>query len=149
MKLFFATPFAPDELPRAATAKQLSARAFSLLEVIVASAIFFLAMFSILSLTASNIRAARLIQRVPVDAAMLAAELSVTNRLEEGVETGDFGDLYPGYSWSRETYQVATNGLFRVDFMVRGSQESKNYESTMSILMFHPDSAVTSRGLGQ
>jgi hypothetical protein len=149
MKLLPAKKASVGEAQLPATAKHLFARAFSLLEVIVASAIFFLAMFSILSLTAGNIRAARLIQRVPVDAAMLAAELSVTNRLEEGIETGDFGDLYPGYSWSRETYQVATNGLFRVDFMVRGSQEAKNYEYSMSILMFHPDSAVTSQGLGR
>src|SRR5688572_14984674 len=94
-------------------------RAFSLLEVMLAIGIFFIAIFAILGMMSNWLNAARSLQDTQVDASDLAAELSITNRLDEGVESGDFGDLHPGYEWTRETILVGTNGLFRVDFRVR------------------------------
>src|SRR2546425_4524932 len=92
--------------------------AFSLLEVMIAMALFFMAIFAILGLTSQSIGAAARLQRNAVDIASLAAELSLTNALQEGGDSGDFGDLYPGVSWTREVTQVGSNGLYRVDFIV-------------------------------
>src|SRR5262245_43913614 len=78
---------------------------FTLLEVSIAVAIFFMAVFAILGLVSNTLRNARALQRVEADAGMLAGELSLTNRLYEGFDSGDFsgfsesGDMYPGYSW--------------------------------------------------
>ncbi|MFM8360504.1 MAG: prepilin-type N-terminal cleavage/methylation domain-containing protein [Verrucomicrobiota bacterium] len=111
--------------------------AFTLLEVAVASAVLALALFAVLRLCAVSLRMARALDRVHVDASSLAAELSLTNRLEEGSDSGNFGDLHPGYSWSRTITEYNTNGLFQVDFMVFGGRQE---ESRMSILLYRPDS---------
>ena len=60
-------------------------------------------------------------QKFP-DIDALAAQLIMkvrTNKLEEGSGEGDFGDLYPGYTWRGETNQIATNGLDQVVKRVR------------------------------
>ncbi len=69
-----------------------------------------------------------------MDASSLAAELSISNRLEEMSDHGDFGKLYPGYQWSRSVYEVGTNGLFRADFVIIGGP--KGSERRMSALYF-------------
>lgn len=118
-------------------ARRRGRRAFTLLEVAVASAVLALALFAVLRLCAVSLRMARALDRVHVDASSLAAELSLTNRLEEGSDSGNFGDLHPGYSWSRTITEYNTNGLFQVDFMVFGGRQE---ESRMSILLYRPDS---------
>jgi general secretion pathway protein I len=121
--------------------------AFTLLEVMIALSIFFIAMFAILDLTGRCLKSAHALQQPIVDATSLAAELSMTNRLEEGVESGDFGDLYPGYTWTRAIYQVRTNGLFQVDFAVVAPAPQARIDSQMSILLYRPDSAQPGRTL--
>ena len=117
--------------------------AFSLLEVMIAMALFFMAIFAILGLVSQNIGAAARLQRHEVDIGSLAAELSLTNILQEGAESGDFGDLYPGVTWTREIVEVSSNGLYRVDFTVmqpplnRRSKAPASVE-TMSILLYRP-----------
>ena len=113
---------------------------FTLLEVMIALAIFFVAMFTILDSTSRSLRAARGLEMQLPDVSMLAAELALTNRLEEGVVDGDFGDLYPDFTWTRDIYEVRTNGLFRVDFTIRGAQKDRNLEWETSILLWRPDS---------
>lgn len=112
--------------------------AFTLIEVMVASAVLVISLASILLIVSNGIRTARILDRVHVDASSAAAELSLTNRLEEGTDSGDFGNLHPGYSWTREVTEAGTNGLFRVDFVVSGGGEA---ESKLSILLFRPASA--------
>jgi hypothetical protein len=117
--------------------------AFTLLEVMIASGLFFMAMFAILGLVAGTLRNARGIQKVDVDAGMIAAELSLTNKLAEETVSGDFGDLHPGYSWRRDGYlwpTAPTNGLFQVDFTVSHQVGYHPVETHMSILLFRPDS---------
>lgn len=118
--------------------------AFTLLEVVIALSIFFIAMFAILDLTGQSLRTARALRQTTVTASTLAAELCLTNRLEEGAESGDFGDLYPGYTWTRDIklWETApTNGMFQVDFTVYAHTGRKSrVESKMSILLFRPDS---------
>ncbi len=58
-------------------------RAFSLMEVMIAMGIFFMSVFVILSLVSSSLQNARRLQRPMVDAAMIASELSLTNKLVE------------------------------------------------------------------
>jgi hypothetical protein len=122
--------------------RHVRTRAFSLLEVMIASGILFLCLFAILELLSTSLRGARLLQRTTVDAGMLAAELSLTNKLSEGTESGDFGKLYPDYHWTREIQEASTNGLFLVDFTVyrRGIQTP---ESHLSFLLYKPDSVRT------
>ena len=106
----------------------------------IAGGILFMCLFAILELVANSLRNARALQRLPVDTGMLAAELSLTNRLEEGSDSGDFGDLYRDYQWRRRIYEVDTNGLFEVDFTVIHHTDSQPVESHMSILLYRPDS---------
>jgi hypothetical protein len=121
-------------------------RAFTLLEVMIAVAIFFMAVFAILGLVSNTLRNARALQRVEADVGMLAGELSLTNKLYEGSDSGDFGDLYPGYSWSREIYEVGSNGLFRVDFFVTHRLGNNTVVAPLSTLMFKPESPPTTGG---
>ena len=128
------------------------ADAFSLLEVCIAVAIFFMAVFAILGLVSNTLRNARALQRVEADAGLLAGELSLTNRLFEGFDSGDFsgfsesGNLYPGFEWSREIYEVGSNGLFRVDFVVSGRIGNNPLDSHLSVLFFRPESPASSGG---
>jgi prepilin-type N-terminal cleavage/methylation domain-containing protein len=115
-----------------------SQKAFTILEVMVAMAIFFVALFAILDLTSRSLKAARSLEPFHVDASSIAAQLSLTNRLVEGVESGDFGDLYPEYGWTQEITQIATNGLFQVNFTVFNASNKRVASATTSIMMYRP-----------
>src|SRR5450432_732810 len=118
-------------------------RAFSLLEVMIAIGIFFMATFVILGLVSSVLANARRLQRPMVDAAMIASELSLTNQLVEEVQSGDFGKAYPGYNWTAEITEEQTNKLFRVDFVVQRS-DNKEVMQKMSVLFYRPQSKAGS-----
>jgi hypothetical protein len=117
-----------------------SARAaFSLLEVMVACGIFFMAVFAILAMISGVLRNARSLRRVDLDAGMVAAQISNTNKLFEGAASGDFGNVYRDYSWETETFEVATNGLWQVDIVVRRRGLQKPVD-VMSIWLYRPES---------
>ena len=126
-----------------------SERAFSLLEVMIAMALFFTAIFAILSLTSQSLGAARHLQLSHVDIGGLAGMISLTNRVEEGALpqeiVAQFEEFNPGYTCTGEIMEVSSNGLFRVDFEVVGLHGKKVVGSTMSILMFRPESSASSR----
>jgi len=113
--------------------------AFSLLEVMIASGIFFMCIFAILAMVSSLLRNARGLRRIDLDAGMVAAQVGNTNKLYEGSESGDFGNMYPGYSWETETYEAGTNGLWQVDIIVR-RQGLQNPVDVMSIFLYRPES---------
>lgn len=123
-------------------------RAFSLLECMIAIAAFFIAVFAILALISQSLQNARHLQRPIVDAAMLASELSLTNQLVEGVDSGDFGKVYPGSTWTMATTEVLSNKLFEVDYIVQRPDGGR--PEKMSILFFRPQSKAGSLdgGLG-
>jgi Tfp pilus assembly protein PilV len=119
-----------------------SARAaFSLLEVMIACGIFFMAVFAILAMVSGVLRNARSLRRIPLDAGMVAAQISLTNKLYEGSQSGDFGNMYQDYSWEADTYEPpgATNGLFQVDIIVRCRGIQKPVD-VMSIWLYRPES---------
>src|SRR5262249_10562008 len=79
-----------------------SLSAFTLIEVMIACGIFFMATFAILALVASSLRNARALQRGDVDAGMAAAQifqLLKTNRQADISGSGDFGENHPGYTY--------------------------------------------------
>ena len=116
--------------------------AFTLMEVMIAIFIFFICIFGILELMSQSLKTARLLQKPRVDIGSLAAELTLTNKLEEGTAAGDFGDLYPNCSWSRNITQVSSNGLFQIDFTVVEMAGGNPVESKLSVLMYKPDSVA-------
>ncbi len=119
--------------------------AFSLVEVMVALAIFFMAVFTILGLLSTVLSNARALQnRKPADAGMVAAYLlSVTNQLTEGLQSGtfedfgDFGNEYSNYEWTFDAQPVETNGLWRVDCIVM--RRPGKLESQLSFFVFDPN----------
>ena len=125
--------------------KSQEREAFTLLEVMIAIGIFFTAMFAILELTTQNLRAARSLKNEGPTAGMVLAKISQTNLLYEGSEQGDFGDIFPTYSWVAETTLAGTNGLYKLDIAVlrAGAGEA---ESTMSAYLFRPQSPTRGGG---
>lgn len=114
--------------------------AFSLLEVMVALGIFFMAVFAILGVITNGMRNARTLQQKDPDAGMVAAEITVSNALVEQLESAQFSQQYAGYSWTRDTYEVLSNKLFQVDMIVQKSGADGKPVSKLSILLFRPQS---------
>lgn len=118
--------------------------AFSMLEVVIASAIFFMVAFSILALVTSSLASARRLQQRQPDPGLVAAALSMTNILVEEVVSGDFEDiapgLYPGYRWQYEPIEVLSNGLFEVTIVVFNTDRRGPSQSELKILMYRPES---------
>lgn len=121
-------------------------RGFTLLEVAIAMGIFFIAMFSILELTTQSLKSANLLQQNRPSPAMVVADLMLTNIVEVGYQSADFGDVYPDYAWEREIYEVGTNGLFQVDVRVYSLNAASTWESMMSLLLYRPDSVSSLTG---
>ena len=119
----------------------IRARAFSLMEVMIAVGIFFIALFSILGLVSQMLRNARAIQmKKGVDCGMVASQTSNTNKLTEEMRSGDFDDLYRSYEWTTDTYEVNSNGLFQVDMVVQRGSGNAPVDSKMSIILYRPES---------
>jgi len=72
---------------------QRPAHAFSLIEVMIAIGVLFICIFAILGVISNGLRGARALQRPDVDAGSVAAFFSITNKHEEGIESGSFDDL--------------------------------------------------------
>jgi hypothetical protein len=114
--------------------------AFTLLEVMIASGIFFMAIFAILSLVSSNIRNAHLLLRPQLDPGLILSDFIQTNKLTEGSDSGPVGDAFPGYNYETDVIQVASNGLFKVDVTITAPGGGPNSSSTVSVLLYRPDS---------
>jgi hypothetical protein len=117
-------------------------RAFSLLEVMIATGIFFMGAFAILSLVASSLENARRLSRPDVDAGPVAGYLLMTNILIEGhyeVNLGDFlGAAYNGYRVIYDVNEVETNRFYQVDFVVQSPDHSRPVVSQMTVDYFKP-----------
>jgi prepilin-type N-terminal cleavage/methylation domain-containing protein len=115
---------------------------FTLIEVMIAMAVFFIVVFAVLGMVVQSLGAARALQRPQPDFSILASALTLSNVLEEGVESGDFEDLGPEFrdwQWERQILEVGSNGLFQVDFFItRKGGGSKQVSESMSVLMYKP-----------
>jgi hypothetical protein len=110
---------------------------FSLLEVMIAIGIFFMVAFSVLALVSQCLRQAAALEQVRTPMGSLAAQVFATNHLEEGYDTGDFDDLFPGYRWTREVV-LLTNGFYEVYLTVSHDQQRKP-ESELLVHRYQPD----------
>ncbi len=119
-------------------------RAFSLLEVMIAIGIFFLAVFAILNLVSSALGNARRLQRPLVDASALVSQLSLTNKLREGTYSGNLGDMlgkaYQDYNWMGEIREVGSNHLYSAEYVIRHARGGAEIISQTSTLFFRPQS---------
>jgi hypothetical protein len=118
-------------------------RAFSLLEVMIAAAIFFLGVFAILGLASQSLANARRLQRPQVDASPVLAFYASTNILIEGTYDGylsDFlGEKYRDYRWTAEIIEVGSNKLYSVQCVVLPNY-GREIISDLSTVCFAPES---------
>lgn len=116
-------------------------RAFTLLEVMIAAGIFFMAVFAILGLVSQSLSNARRLQRPQVDASPVLAQYAATNSLVEGTYSGNLsdllGDAYRDYHWTAHIEEVATNKLFSVECVIQASG-SPVVISDLSTLLYRP-----------
>src|SRR5689334_15964610 len=99
---------------------------FTLLEVMVACAVFFMVTFAILELVTQGLVAARAIQKREPDPGIILASISLSNTLEEGSLSGTYEDIapgmYPGHQWDALIQEVGSNGLFEVTVMTHNEK---------------------------
>ena len=135
-------------LERGEGARRPARGAFTLLEVMIAMAIFCMAVFVILESTSQGLRAARSLQLNQPDVAMVVAELMLTNRLADSAIEGDLGDFYPGFTYRIEPpEEIFTNGFYQVDITILGPGVSAPYESKTSLYLWRPDSQRLNSGM--
>lgn len=109
--------------------------------------------FAVLQLVTSGLVAARKLQQREPDFGILAAELTLTNQLVEGSDSGDFEDMFPGlyrgYTWTRQITEVYSNSFFRVDVAIF-NDGARGSEPRQSAFFLHkpgspPGSATSGR----
>ena len=121
-------------------------RAFTLLEVMISIAIFFMAAFAILGLISSSLQNVRRLQRPSVDASPVLARYAATNSLIEDTYRGSLGDPellgkdYRDYKWIAEVVEVASNHLYGVTCEIRPASGKQEVISHMSTLLYKPQS---------
>ena len=119
-------------------------QAFTLLEVMIASAILVMAVFAILALVSSALGNARRLQRPLVDASALVSQLSLTNQLVEGTFSGNLGDVlgkaYQEYRWAGEIREVGSNHLYSADYVIQYAHGNSEILSRTTTLFYRPQS---------
>lgn len=132
------------------TVANATRRGFTLLEVMIAIAIFFVASFAILELISSSLQNVRRLQRPSVDAGPVMARFAATNILIEGSYSGSLGDPdllgkdYRDYNWAAEVVEVASNHLYGVTCIIRPAYGNHEVISHMSTLLYKPQSPAGS-----
>ena len=125
---------------------QRRARAFSLLEVMIAIAVFFVAAFAILGLISSSLNNVRRLQRPSVDASPVLATWIATNSWIEGHFHGSLGDEnllgkeYRDYNWDLDIIEVASNHLYLADCIVTAANGRREVISHLSTTGYKPHS---------
>lgn len=114
-------------------------RAFTLLETMIALLIFFTCIFGVLELVSQNLKAARRLQRPRPNIGVLPAKFGLTNALQEGVFDIPIEE-YPNTVGTANVVQIATNGLFRVDFALTDMNVRPPVTEQLSVIFYRPDS---------
>ena len=120
--------------------------AFSLLEVMIAIAIFFVASFAILGLVSASLDNVRRLQRPSVDASPVLARYAATNSLVEGTYSGSLGDPellgkdYRDYNYVVGIEEVRTNHLYSVHCVITPANGKRQIISDMITVLYKPQS---------
>jgi len=120
---------------------------FTLLEVIVACAIFFMAAFAILGVVTQGLAAARAMQvkEPDIGMAIVASGICLSNTLRSGSYQGDFEDLFPdmykGYSWMIDLHLVGSNGLWGADVALIKNAGKKGVGEQTTRILLHANQA--------
>ncbi|HEV2320312.1 MAG TPA: prepilin-type N-terminal cleavage/methylation domain-containing protein [Verrucomicrobiae bacterium] len=127
--------------------------AFTLMEVMIAIAVFCIGVFAILGLVASVMRGARLLNKPMVDAGAVAGVIANTNSLVEiQGASGDLseflGDNYKGYDYVYGITEIESNHLYQAEILVTGDTPGKPVLSKMDVLLFRPQSPPGSLDFG-
>ena len=119
--------------------------AFTLLEVLIAIVLFFMALFAILDVTMQSMRAAHALSRTGPTAGEAAALLSAsTNKYQEGIVSDTFDQtLYPDCSWEANMTLVGTNGMYQADIVVI---KKDHIHDAMTILLYDPNGSANGGG---
>ena len=121
-------------------------RAFSLLEVMIAIAIFFVASFAILGLVSSSLDNMRRLEKPSVDASPVLARYAATNSLIEGTYQGSLGDPdllgkdYRDFNYIVDVEEVRTNHLYNVRCVITTMNGKRQVVSDMSTVLYKPHS---------
>jgi prepilin-type N-terminal cleavage/methylation domain-containing protein len=121
-------------------------RAFTLLEVMIAIAIFFIGAFAVLGLISSSLANVRRLQRPSVDASPVLATWLATNSWIVGTYRGSLGDKnmlgkdYLGYDWNLEIDEIESNHLYRADCIITTADSQREVISHMATVAFKPNS---------
>jgi prepilin-type N-terminal cleavage/methylation domain-containing protein len=128
----------PDSIP--------PRRAFTLLEVMIAIAIFFVASFAILGLISTSLNNVRRLQRPSVDGSPVLARFAATNSLIEGDYSGNLGDDellgrdYRDYNWRAVIVEIASNHLYSVECRITPAGGRQEVVSDMVTVFYKPQS---------
>jgi hypothetical protein len=120
--------------------------AFSLLEVMIAIAIFFVGAFAILGLVSSSLDNVRRLQRPSVDASPVLARWAATNSLVEGTYQGSLGDPdllgkdYRDYNYIVDIAEVASNHLYGVRCRILSTKGNRPVISDITTALYRPQS---------
>ncbi|MGH8024046.1 MAG: type IV pilus modification PilV family protein [Limisphaerales bacterium] len=127
--------------------------AFTLMEVMIAVAVFSIGVVAILGLVASVLRGARLLDKPMVDAGVVASEIAQTNKLVEIQGTsGDLseflGDNYKGYEYVYGITEIESNHLYEAEILLTSDAPGKPLISKLDVLLFRPLSPPGSLDFG-
>ncbi len=120
------------------------ARAFSLLEVMIAIAIFFVASFAILDLISTSLNNVRRLQRPSVDASPVLATWIATNSWVEGHYHGSLGDEnmlgkeYRDFNWDLDIIEIASNHLYLADCVITTGNGRRELMSHLTTTGYKP-----------
>jgi hypothetical protein len=127
--------------------------AFTLLEVTIACAIFFMVAFAILELVTRSLSAAKALQKRDPDPGIILHALSLTNTFEEGTMSGDYEDIAPGmykdYRWEAFITEIGSNGLFQVDVLTYNKIRHSQNPATVTGQFWRPNSKPGSATKGR
>jgi hypothetical protein len=114
----------------------------------IAIGIFFMVAFSILALVSQCLRQARALEQIRTPIGAIASDAMLVTPVEEGLFTGEFGDIFPDHRWDADVYIpdfVTNETLLAIDLKVRRSGRSRA-DAELTILRFQPAQQAGQRG---
>ena len=127
--------------------------AFTLLEVIVACAVFFMVAFAVLELVTRSLAAAKALQQRDPDPGIILAAFSLSNAFEEVSMDGNFEDIapgmYPGARWLADIREIGSNGLFEIHVVTYNERKKSQNPVEITGQFFRPLSKPGSASKGQ